>query len=99
MTGWLTTKEVMDLQNEIISKLDEAPPEVRRYAWYWVSFHVNTEYELEDCNCETSLDDEVIEWLKTQPERYKRKKDIQIRLIESLEKRLEQAKRDLERLH
>ncbi len=98
MTGWRTTKDVMDLRDEIVSKLDDAPPEVRRHAWYWISFHMDIEHELEERNCGTPLDDETIEWLRTQPARYERNKEVKTRLVESLERRLAQAKHELERL-
>jgi hypothetical protein len=98
MTGWRTTKDVMDLRDEIVSKLDDAPPEVRRHAWYWISFHVNIEHELEERNSGSSLDDDTIEWLKTQPARYERNKEVKTRLVESLERRLAQAKHELQRL-
>ena len=88
----------MDLSDEIIAKLDAAPPEVRRHAWHWISFHVNIEHELEDRGSGSPLDDETIEWLKSQTVRYERNKEVKTRLVESLEKRLAQAKHELERL-
>ena len=98
MTGWRTTKDVMDLRDEIIAKLDDALPEVRRHAWYWISFHMDIQHELEERNCSTPLDDKTIAWLKTQPVRYERHKEVKTRLVESLEKRLAQAKHELQRL-
>ena len=98
MTGWRTTKDVMDLRDEIIAKLDDALPEVRRHAWYWISFHMDLENELQERNCSTPLDDDTIAWLKTQPVRYERHKEVKARLVESLEKRLAQAKHELQRL-
>ena len=98
MTGWRTTKDVMDLRDEIIAKLDDALPEVRRHAWYWISFHMAIQHELEERNCSTPLDDDTIAWLKTQPARYERHKEVKTRLVESLEKRLAQAKHELQRL-
>lgn len=98
MTGWRTTKDVMDLRDEIVSKLNGAPPEVRRHAWYWISFHVNIEHELEERDSVSSLDDEAIAWLKKQPARYERNKEVKTRLVESLERRLAQAKHELARL-
>ena len=98
MSGWRTTKDVMDLRDEIVSKLDDALPEVRCHAWYWISFHMDIEHVLEERNCSTPLDDETIEWLKTQPARYERHKEVKTRLVESLEKRLSQAKHELQRL-
>jgi hypothetical protein len=98
MSGWRTTKDIMDLRDEIVSKLDAAQAEVRRHAWYWISFHMDIEHELEERNCGTPLDDETIEWLKTQPARHERHKEVKTRLVESLEKRLAQARQELERL-
>jgi hypothetical protein len=98
MTGWRTTIDVIDLRDEIIAKLDYALPEVRRHAWYWISFHMAIEHELEERNCSTPLDDKTIAWLKTQPVRYERFKEVKTRLVESLEKRLAQAKHELQRL-
>lgn len=98
MTGWRTTKDVMDLRDEIVSKLDAAPAEVRRHAWYWISFNMNIEHDLEELNSGTALDDETIAWLKTQPVRYDTHKEIKTRLVESLEKRLERARNELQRL-
>ena len=98
MTGWRTTKDVMDLSDEIIAKLDAAPSEVRRHAWHWISFHVNIEHEIEERGSGAALDDETIEWLKTQPARYERNKEVKTRLVDSLERRLAQAKHELERL-
>ena len=98
MTGWRTTKDVMDLSDAVIAKLDAAPPEVRRHAWYWISFYVNIEHGLEERGSGSPLDDETIEWLKTQPARYERNKEVKARLVESLEKRLAQAKHELQRL-
>jgi hypothetical protein len=98
MSGWRTTKDVLDLRDDIVSKLDDAPPEVRRHAWYWISFHMNTEHELEERDSGSSLDDEMIAWLKTQPSRYERNKEVKTRLVESLEKRLAQARHELQRL-
>lgn len=98
MTGWHTTKDVMNLRDEIVSKLDDAPLEVRRHAWYWISFHMDIEHELEERDCGTPLDDDTIQWLRTQPTRYERNKEIKTRLVESLEHRLEQAKNELRRL-
>jgi hypothetical protein len=98
MSGWRTTKDVLDLRDDIVSKLDDAPPEVRRHAWYWISFHMNTEHELEERDSGSSLDDETIAWLKTQPSRYERNKEVKTRLVESLEKRLAQARHELQRL-
>jgi hypothetical protein len=88
----------MNLRDEIVSKLDDAPPEVRRHAWYWISFHMDIEHELEERNCSTPLDDEAIEWLRSQPARYERHKEVKTRLVESLEKRLAQARNELQRL-
>lgn len=98
MTGWHTSKEVMDLRDEIVAKLDNAPSEVRRHAWYWISFHMNIEHELEERDSESSLDDETIEWLRTQPARFERNKEVKTRLVVSLERRLAHAKRELQRL-
>jgi len=98
VSGWRTTKDVMDLRDEIVSKLDDALPEVRRHAWYWISFHMDIEHELEERNCSTPLDDKTIAWLKTHPARYERFKEVKTRLVESLEKRLAQAKHELQRL-
>lgn len=98
MSGWRTTKDVMDLRDEIVSKLDDAPSDVRRHAWCWISFHMSIEYELEEMSSCSSLDDETIEWLKSQPLRYERHKEVKTRLVNSLEKRLLQARHELERL-
>lgn len=98
MTEWRTTKDVMDLRDEIVSKLDAAPPEVRRHAWYWISFHMDIEYELKEMGSSSSLDDKTIEWLKSEPARYERHKEVKTRLVKSLENRLSQAKHELERL-
>jgi hypothetical protein len=98
MSGWRTTKDVMDLRDDIVAKLDSAPPEVRRHAWYWISFHVNIEHELEERDSGSSLDDDTIEWLKTQPSRYQRNREVKTRLVESLERRLIKAKHELQRL-
>lgn len=98
MSGWRTTKDVMDLRDEIVAKLDNAHSEVRRHAWYWISFHINIEHELEERDSGWLLDDETIEWLRTQPARYERNKEVKTRIVESLEGRLAQAKHELERL-
>jgi len=98
VSGWRTTKDVMDLRDEIVAKLDDALPEVRRHAWYWISFHMDIQHELQERNCGTPLDDEAIEWLRTQPARHERHKEVKTRLVESLEKRLEQARHELHRL-
>lgn len=98
MTGWRTTRDVMDLRDEVVRKLEHAPPGVRRHAWYWISFHMNIEHELEERDSGSLLDDQTIEWLRTQPARYERHKLVKTRLVESLEKRLEQARQELQRL-
>ena len=98
MSGWRTTKDVMDLRDEIVSKLDDALPEVRRHAWYWISFHMDIQNESQERNCDATLDDGTIEWLRTQPTRYERHKEVNTRLVESLEKRLAQARNELQRL-
>jgi hypothetical protein len=88
----------MDLRDEILSKLDAAQPEVRRHAWYWISFHMEFEHELKEHSCYTPLDNESLEWLRNHPTRYERHKEVQERLVASLEKRLAQAKHELQRL-
>lgn len=98
MTGWRTTKDVMDLRDEIVAKLDAAPKDVRRYAWYWISFHMNIEYELEERGVDSPLDDEALAWLRSVPEKYERHKKIKEQLVKHLEKRLANAKRELSRL-
>jgi hypothetical protein len=98
MSGWRTTKDVLDLSDEIIAKLNAAPASVRQHAWSWISFHMDIEHELKERNCGTPLDDETIEWLRTQPARYERNKEAKARLVQSLQSRLESAKRELERL-
>lgn len=98
MSGWRTTPEVIGLSDAVIEMLDAATPEVRRHAWHWISFHVNIEHELEENGSGWSLDDDDIQWLRQHPERYKRNKDVKRRLVESLEKRLEMAKVELQRM-
>lgn len=98
MSGWKTTKDVIDLRDEVIAKLDSASPDVRRHAWYWISFHVNAEHDIEDSVSGTAIDDKTIEWLRKHPERFNQHKDMKAQLVSSLEKQLEQARRDLEKL-
>jgi hypothetical protein len=59
---------------------------------------MNIEHELEESGSGWSLDDETIQWLRQHPERYARNKDIKRRLVESLERRLECARVDLQRM-
>jgi dTDP-4-amino-4,6-dideoxygalactose transaminase len=98
MSGWSKQKDVLDLSDEVIAKFDAAPPSVRKHAWYWVSLHMEVEYELSENALQASLDDEIIEWLRTHPERYNRHKEVKALLVSSLEKQLENAKKQLERL-
>jgi len=98
MTGWKTTKEILDLRDDVIAKLNAVDPEVRRNAWYWISFDVEVFDELEGKDSTSGMTDEDLEWLRAHPARFAQHKAVRQRTVESLRARLANAEAFLARL-
>lgn len=98
MSGWRTTKDVLQLRDEVVEKLESAPKATMRHAWYWISFHVNFEHEMQDEGPWSIMDDETIQWLREHPARLEKMIASKKWLIETLKARLLKCEEEMRRL-
>lgn len=98
MTGWSTNEKVLTLKDEIIEKLQSVDTNTMTHAWYWISWHMSIEKEIEEKDSSFVLDKETIDILRSRPERFENYKKTKERYIQSLERRLQSAKNELKML-
>lgn len=98
MTGWRTTKEILDLRDTVVGLLNEAPEDVRRHAYYWISFEMAVGHELQEKQSWSTLSEEDIKWLQQHPKRYEQHVAVKQRVIARLKKDLEESEQEMERL-